>query len=77
MKKRTLMTLIAVLLCSSVLFMTAYAAVQNVSSYETLKNALLNSKSYENATVSSDFKISDNGKIIGSGYTIYKLILQQ
>lgn len=73
MRKNTLMTLIVLLLCSSVLFMTAYAAVQNISSYETLKNALLNYNAYDNGTLSVDVKISDNGKELASAHMINKL----
>ena len=67
------MTLIAVLLCSSVLFMTAYAAVQNVSSYETLKSALLNYNAYDNGTLRLDAKVSENGKEIVLANLVDKL----
>jgi hypothetical protein len=73
MRKNTLMTLIVLLLCSSVLLMTAYAAVQNISSYETLKNALLNYNAYENGTLSVNAKISDNGKELASTHLVNKL----
>lgn len=60
-KKSTMITAIALILCFTTLILTAYAATQNLSSYETFKNAMLDMPSLENATINGSIKLLDNG----------------
>jgi len=53
--------------------MTAYAAVQNVSSYETLKTAVLNYGAFDNGTLNAELKVYKNGIEIISGNMVNKL----
>lgn len=60
-KKSTLTTAVALILCCTTLVMTGFAATQNLTSYETFKNSLLNLPSLENATINGSVKLLDNG----------------
>ena len=61
LKKSTIKTVIALILCFTTLVITAFAATQNLSSYETFKESMLKMNAIDNVTIDGKVKVLIDG----------------